>query len=78
MIIVCWYYEKRESSLRHFSDLGFRTVAGAYYDADNLDNPRGWLEALNGTPGASGIMYTTWLNKYNLLAAFGDLISQGK
>jgi hypothetical protein len=59
----------------HFSNLGYRTLAGAYYDADNLDNPRAWLEALDATPGACGIMYTTWLNKYDLLPAFGDLVS---
>ncbi len=74
--IACWYYEVREKSLRHFSSLGFRTLGAAYYDADNLDNPRGWLEALDETPGACGIMYTTWLNKYDLLADFGDLVSR--
>jgi hypothetical protein len=76
LVIVCWYYGRREASLRHFSGLGFRTMAGAYYDADNLDNPRAWLQALDATPGASGIMYTTWLNKYELLAPFGDLVSR--
>ncbi|MCS7314098.1 MAG: hypothetical protein RMI94_05755 [Bryobacterales bacterium] len=74
--IVTWYYERRRESLAHFSRLGFRTLAGAYYDADDLENPRGWLEALDQTPGASGIMYTTWENKYDLLAAFGDLVSR--
>jgi len=54
--IVCWYYEKRVPSLAHFSKLGFKTLAGAYYDA--------------------GIMYTTWQNKYQLLAPFGDLVSK--
>jgi hypothetical protein len=72
--IVCWYYERRRESLRHFSSLGFKTLAGAYYDADTLDNPKGWLEALKDTPGALGIMYTTWQNKYQLLAPFGDLL----
>jgi hypothetical protein len=72
--IVCWYYEKRRESLRHFSSLGFKTLAGAYYDADTLDNPKGWLEALKEAPGALGIMYTTWRNKYELLAGFGDLL----
>ena len=72
---MCWYYAKRAESLAHFSGLGFRTLAGAYYDGDTLDNPRGWLEALDGTPGAAGIMYTTWQNKYGLLAEFGDLVS---
>ena len=47
MNIVCWYFEKRVPSLKHFSSLGFKTLAGAYYDADDLTNPRGWLEALD-------------------------------
>lgn len=74
--IVCWYYDKRDKSLKFFSDLGFQTVAGAYYDGDTLDNPKGWLESLDQTPGARGIMYTTWQNKYALLADFGDLVMQ--
>ncbi|MBM4038276.1 MAG: hypothetical protein FJ290_07170 [Planctomycetes bacterium] len=76
LIIVCWYYDKREPSLAHFSKLGFKTLAGAYYDADTLGNPKGWLEALDKTPGALGIMYTTWQNKYQLLAPFGELVSK--
>lgn len=74
--IVTWHYDRRRASLAHFSSLGFRTLAGAYYDADTLDNVRGWLEALDETPGAVGIMYTTWENKYGLLADFGDLVSR--
>ena len=76
MGIVCWYYEKRRLSLPFFSGLGFRTLGGAYYDADTLENPRGWLEELEKTPNAQGIMYTTWLNKYKLLADFGDLLPE--
>jgi hypothetical protein len=74
--IMTWYYERRALSLPFFSGLGFRTLAGAYYDGDTLDNPRGWLEELRKTPNAQGIMYTTWLNKYDLLPAFGKLVSQ--
>ncbi len=74
--IACWYYDVREKSLQHFSSLGFRTLGAAYYDADSLENPEGWLKALDATPGACGIMYTTWLDKYALLAAFGDLVSR--
>ena len=75
LVIVCWYYNKRNESLEFFSSLGFRTLAGAYYDGDTLDNPKGWLETLDRTPKACGIMYTTWRNKYELLAPFGDLVS---
>ena len=73
-VTVCWYYQKRNESLKHFSSLGFKTLAGAYYDGDTLENPKGWLEALERTPGAIGIMYTTWQNKYELLGPFGDLL----
>ncbi len=75
LVIVCWYYQKRAESLGFFSSLGFRTLAGAYYDGDTLENPRGWLEVLDNTPGACGIMYTTWRNKYELLAPFGNLVT---
>lgn len=76
MGIVTWYYQRRAQSLPFFSNLGFRTLAGAYYDADTLDNPRGWLEELEKTPNAQGIMYTTWLNNYELLSDFGRLVSK--
>jgi hypothetical protein len=76
LVIACWYYEKRDQSLPFFSKLGYRTLAGAYYDADDLANPKGWLESLDRTSGAEGIMYTTWENKYKLLGDFGDLVSK--
>ena len=75
LVIVCWHYDKRNQSLPFFSSHGFRTLAGAYYDGDTLENPKGWLEALDRTPKAIGIMYTTWQDKYDLLAPFGDLVT---
>jgi len=74
LTILCWHYRQRENSLKHFSNLGYKTIAAAYYDSDNLDNVKGWLEALDQTEGALGIMYTTWLNKYELLDEFGELL----
>lgn len=41
-----------------------------------MENPRGWLEAIDRTPNAQGIMYTTWRNKYDLLAPFADLVAK--
>mgnify|MGYP006305785379 CR=1 FL=1 len=74
LIVVCWWHRRRAESLARFSKLGFRTLAGNYYDGDTLHNPRDWLAALEETPGAMGIMYTTWRDKYDLLAVFGDLV----
>jgi hypothetical protein len=74
--IACWNYDTRRASLEFFSSHGFKTLAAAYYDADDLKNPEGWLESLDATPGVLGIMYTTWQHKYGLLGAFGDLVSK--
>ena len=76
LVVACWYYEKRDLSLDFFSKLGYRTLGAAYYDADDLENPKGWIESLDRTNGAVGIMYTTWENKYQLLPAFGDLVAK--
>jgi len=76
MVIACWYHKMRAESLKHFSALGFRTLAAAYYDADDLQSSREWLEALRATPGARGIMYTTWQDKFGPLAEFGDMVAK--
>lgn len=72
--IVCWYYDIREKSLAHFSNLGFKTVGAAYYDGEDLVNPEGWLESLANIKNSIGIMYTTWQNKYQLLTPFSKLV----
>jgi len=78
LVIACWYCEKRNLSLDFFSKLGYRTLAAAYYDADDLENAKAWLESLHHTRDAVGIMYTTWEEKYRLLPAFGHLVSKGE
>jgi hypothetical protein len=76
LIIACWHYGIRDESLKFFSEHGFRTLGAAYYDGDDLENCKGWLESLRRTPNAVGIMYTSWRNKYALLGPFGDLVSR--
>ncbi len=75
LMVVCWYDKIMNESLAHFSRLGHKTLAASYYDADDLENPKAWLRAMKGVPGASGIIYTTWSEKYELLPSFGDLTS---
>lgn len=75
--IVCWYHEKREKSLKHFSVLGFKTIGATYYDK-GLYHIKDWLDALDNTNLANGIMYTTWKDDYELLGAFGDLVTAEK
>jgi len=75
LTIMCWYHKIRDKSLAFFSSQGLRTFGASYYDADDLTNPKEWLASLKNTPEAQGIMYTSWLKKYALLADFGDLVS---
>ena len=74
LVIAVWGRRVRPESLEHFSGLGFRTLGAAYYDTDDLEDVPGWLEVMKRTPGAAGMMYTTWLNKYDLLPEFGRLL----
>jgi len=78
LVIACWWDGSRHVTLPHFSGLGFRTLAASYYDANDLANVEGWLKSLDSTPGACGIMYTTWAENYELLGAFGELVSRGR
>lgn len=74
LIISCWYHKIREKSMKFFSDLGFRTQAAAYYDADTLDGCADWLKTCRETPRCTGIMYTTWRHRYGLLEDFGKML----
>lgn len=74
LIVACWYYQKREASMKFFADNGFRTLGGAYYDTNDLVSCADWLDTCNRTPNCTGIMYTTWQHKYALLSDFCDLV----
>ncbi|UCF38336.1 MAG: hypothetical protein JSU96_05650 [Acidobacteriota bacterium] len=76
LIMAIWGRRVRTKSFAHFSGLGFKTLGAAYYDTDDLEDIPGWLEVLKTTPGATGVMYTTWLNKYELLPEFGRLLKE--
>ena len=63
----------------------FIASAGKAFGADAPSNRvrlalvgcRAWLETCKRTPGCTGIMYTSWRNKYKLLAPFGELVRKG-
>lgn len=74
LVIAVWGGEPRPKSLKHFADLGFRTLVACYYDADDLGDVKGWLDLARQTPKVRGFMYTPWTRKYGLLPEFGDLV----
>lgn len=75
LIIAVWGGAPREKSLKFFAEQGFRTLVACYYDANDLDTTKGWLQLAQQTPHVRGFMYTTWERKYALMPAFGDLIA---
>jgi hypothetical protein len=77
LVMAVWSGEPRPKSLRFFAEQGFSTLAACYYDADDLNDVKGWLEQSKNIPGVRGFMYTPWLKKYDLLADFADLIGKG-
>ena len=74
LVIAVWGGAPRPKSLRFFADQGFRTLGACYYDAADLRDVRGWIEASRGVPGVQGFMYTPWEKNYALLPEFGDLL----
>src|ERR1043166_1972924 len=69
VIIVPWYFERRKASLEFFARRGHRQVIAGYYD-ENPDQIRDWLAAAAPFKGVTGVIYTTWQNKYGDLEAF--------
>jgi hypothetical protein len=74
MIIAPWNYERRADSLKFFAGLGNRQVIAGYYDSAPAQITN-WLEAARPYSGISGVIYTTWQNRYSDLEAFGQILA---
>jgi hypothetical protein len=74
LIMAVWGGAPREKSLRFIADQGFRSVVACYYDANDLNEVKAWLDLAGKTRNVRGFMYTPWQKKYDLLPAFGDLL----
>ncbi len=77
VVMAVWGGEPREKSLRFFAGEGFPTLVACYYDADDLNDVKGWLKLARETPQVRGFMYTPWQRKYSLLPDFGDMLKAG-
>ncbi|WCJ58056.1 hypothetical protein NXS98_09985 [Fontisphaera persica] len=74
LVIAVWGGDPRPKSLEFFASQGFSTLIACYYDADNLQSTRGWLELAKKLRNVRGFMYTPWTKKYGLLPEFGALL----
>ena len=75
MQIVIWGGEPRKQSLDFFTSHSFDILVACYYDEPNLENSKKWIDLSKNNPCIKGFMYTTWEKKYELLPAFGKLLS---
>jgi len=76
--MAVWGGEVREKSLKFFQNENFNILVACYYDADNLNDVEGWLTAAKPISNVQGFMYTPWQKKYQLLPAFGEMISKDR
>ena len=67
---------RKESAF--FADQGFGTLVACYYDAENLDEVKGWIKLAKPLPKVRGFMYTPWTRKYDLVPEFGKLLNAPK
>jgi hypothetical protein len=74
LVIVVWGGEPRAKSLQFFAEQGFATLSACYYDADDLEDVRRWLQLSRQTTGNRGLMYTPWQKKYELLPDFARML----
>lgn len=76
LTIAVWGGEPRRASLDFFDKEGFDVMIACYYDADDLEGVRAWMEEARDYDNIRGFMYTPWRKKYELLPAFGDLLRE--
>jgi len=72
LIILNWNHfpnEKRKRSLRFFEQLGHKQILAGYYDqSPKMMTP--WLQEAAGVKGVIGVMYTTWVRRFDDLDEF--------
>ncbi|MHB8637214.1 MAG: hypothetical protein ACYC96_12165 [Fimbriimonadaceae bacterium] len=69
--IVNWQSDpsRRAASLAHFASLGCPQILAGYYDGPP-DAILSWLTDASQVQGVDGVMYTTWVGKYDDLEKF--------
>ncbi|MFB3891668.1 MAG: hypothetical protein ACE15C_06545 [Phycisphaerae bacterium] len=68
VVIFNWRQNKVEG-LKFFADRGHQQILAGYYDKDPARIVE-WLKMGKDLPGIIGVMYTTWVNKYDQLEDF--------
>ena len=75
IIIVNWYFGKRDKNLPLFASRGHRQVIAGYYDGD-VKKIDAWLDSAAKVKGVVGVMYTTWQSRFDDIEAFMDRVKK--
>ncbi len=75
VVVLPWYFGKREATLKFFAERGNRQVIAGYYD-QKPERIRDWLQAATPHAGILGVMYTTWQNNYDDLETFAEAVRE--
>ncbi len=75
VIIGAWHVGARDKSLPFFAERGHRMVIAGYYDSDPA-GVRQWLDSAKKVKGVTGVMYTTWQQKYADLEKFAEIVNE--
>ena len=75
VVIVNWNGDRKDESLRFFADRGHHQIIAGYYDG-RVEDIRGWLDSAARVPGVTGVMYTTWRDRYDDLEAFAKAVRE--
>lgn len=67
--VVNWNYGERSKSMPFFAALGCKQILAGYYDS-SPDSIRSWLADASKVTGITGVVYTTWQDKYDDLERF--------
>jgi hypothetical protein len=75
VVIVNWNGDHRDQSLRFFADRGHRQIIAGYYDG-RVEDIADWLRSAANVPNVTGVMYTTWQDRYDDLEAFARAVQE--
>jgi hypothetical protein len=75
VIIANWYFDRRDESLPFFAGRGHRTLIAGYYDK-LPERANEWLDSAMKTKGVTGIMYTSWYDRFDDLERWSALVEK--
>ncbi|HTM58294.1 MAG TPA: hypothetical protein VL123_07750 [Candidatus Udaeobacter sp.] len=75
VVIVNWNGDHKNESLKFFAARGHRQIIAGYYDG-RVEDIGDWLRSAAEVPSVTGVMFTTWQDRYDDLEAFARAVRE--